>query len=158
MSDPSARRPYPEAGFPPDYPYGRPADDPALLAEPGTGRPSGEPPAWPPPPMTGYPPVGQVPPGFVPPGFLPVSTERSAARGKALAVLIVSVLLVIPCFAVWTFPAIVLAAVALNRAEVDPVVSRTLSRVAWIWCAVSVALWVAFLVFAMASAPSHPTT
>ena len=157
MSDPSARPPYRGAGVPVEYPYGGPvAADPALLVEPGSGRPTGEPPVWTPPPMAGYPPPGQLVPGFVAPGFVPVPPERAAARAQALAALIVSVLLVIPCFAVWALPAVILSALALGRARYDLPLARVLTRVSWIWVVVSVALWVAFIVWSISTSTPTP--
>jgi hypothetical protein len=131
-------RPGPCPVFPPEYPYGTPAD-PALCYEPP--GPAGSPPPWTAPP---------------PPGFVPVSAETVAARAQAAAALIVALLLLVPCFDVIVVPAIVTSAIALSRGRTDVPLARVLIRFSWIWIVVSVVLAVAFVGWAVATGPSTP--
>jgi len=162
--------------FPPEYPYGGPGPaDPSLLREPGGHPPRADPPpgraapGYPPP---GYPPLGYPPPGpampayavpGVPPqpgtlGYLPVPAEYAAARANAVAALVVSVLLLFPCFDPLALPAVVLAAIAVRRARTDVAAARTLTRAAWGFVALGVAAAVAFVVWSVASGPAPVRT
>lgn len=143
MSDPPARSPGP--AFPPDYPYGTPSvgSDPLSHEPPlhGSGSAGGgpgfAPPVW----------GGPVPP----PAYRALTPQAAAVRARALAALIVSVLLLVPCLDLAVAPAIVLSAVALARCRRDLPLATVLVRVAWGWIVVSVVLAVAFVGWSLAT-------
>jgi hypothetical protein len=180
VSDPHAHPPGPNPSFPPDYPYGTPpvGADPALSFEPGRG--ASDAPPWG--SATGYPgTVPGVPPGMqpgvpqglqgvpqgwqqgMPPGMVPamrplVATDPVAAnlRAHAIAALIVSSLLAVPCLAIQVIPAIVMSAVAVSRVRTNLPLARLLVRISWVWIALSAALSVGFVVWTVAT--STPAT
>jgi hypothetical protein len=161
-ADPAGPKP-----FPSDYPYGSPApDSPALLSEPGSGsaqgdRPTSGPAVYGTPPPYGRPPVPPPPYAVVHgqvPGFAQRSPEQAAVRSQAIAAVIVGVLLAMPCFNVLTVPAVIIAAIALGQVGSNLVSARRLTRVAWVWIAVTTVLYVAFMIFSVMLPGSSTST
>lgn len=136
----------PAGGQPPEYRTPSPQEAPAY----GAPAPYGTPPAYgappqgaypaPPPPTAGYPPPSYPTSGYPAAPYAPPGSGQT--NGSALALTIVSAVMLVLCCGVTLVPAGIFGIVGLSQQNTDPEKSRRMARNGWIAFGVGMAVYV----------------
>jgi hypothetical protein len=137
---------HPAGGQPPEYRTPSPQEAPAY----GAPAPYGTPPAYgappqgaypaPPPPTAGYPPPAYPTSGYPAAPYAPPGSGQT--NGSALALTIVSAVMLVLCCGVTLVPAGIFGIVGLSQQNTDPEKSRRMARNGWIAFGVGMAVYV----------------